>query len=249
MIISTHAPLAGRDLDHRVLLWHAEPISTHAPLAGRDLGGNSFIDKIKSISTHAPLAGRDRNLGYQSLMVRKFQPTRPLRGATRAVVNVFAEVGISTHAPLAGRDSRLFHQHAFACISTHAPLAGRDRADDAEILIGQEFQPTRPLRGATKILTDAERQKWISTHAPLAGRDRSELSFPRRAFYFNPRAPCGARLYVSIVDADFYKYFNPRAPCGARPVQNATRDIIDAFQPTRPLRGATQSPAPGPARA
>ena len=35
--ISTHAPLAGRDLTGGVLLFLLVIISTHAPLAGRDL--------------------------------------------------------------------------------------------------------------------------------------------------------------------------------------------------------------------
>ena len=34
-------------------------------------------------------------------------------------------------------------------ISTHAPLAGRDVDDDFKSKATGEFQPTRPLRGAT----------------------------------------------------------------------------------------------------
>ena len=34
-------------------------ISTHAPLAGRDLGKRCVIVEAVLISTHAPLAGRD----------------------------------------------------------------------------------------------------------------------------------------------------------------------------------------------
>ena len=58
----------------------------------------------------------------------------------------------------------------------------------------------------------------ISTHAPLAGRDRL-LSRPamRPLIYFNPRAPCGARRYL-----------------------NLTVEYLSQFQPTRPLRGATE---------
>ena len=33
----------------------------------------------------------------------------------------------------------------------------------------------------------------ISTHAPLAGRDPVGVRVIRPPFYFNPRAPCGAR--------------------------------------------------------
>ena len=56
-------------------------------------------------------------------------------------------------------------------ISTHAPLAGRDQTLVATETTPTEFQPTRPLRGAT-----------------VGGLT---------AYYmendFNPRAPCGAR--------------------------------------------------------
>ena len=55
---------------------------------------------------------------------------------------------------------------------------------------------------------------------------------------FNPRAPCGARLY---------SHFNPN-PCGkfqsTRPVRGATASghsfcPVTLFQSTRPVRGAT----------
>ena len=56
-------------------------------------------------------------------------------------------------------------------ISTHAPLAGRDQ----------------------KLTHPSNHLGEISTHAPLAGRDqRSTLLFVV-LYYFNPRAPCGAR--------------------------------------------------------
>ena len=40
--------------------------------------------------------------------------------------------------------------------------------------MGELFQPTRPLRGATMQSYDAQIIKVISTHAPLAGRDQME---------------------------------------------------------------------------
>ena len=55
--ISTHAPLAGRDVDPRRGLGLGV-ISTHAPLAGRDLKPYEYL-RTNPISTHAPLAGRD----------------------------------------------------------------------------------------------------------------------------------------------------------------------------------------------
>ena len=102
----------------------------------------------------------------------------------------------------------------------------------------EPFQPTCPLRGATK-LNDTVTQPWeISIHAPLAGRDHPRsLHSPRRSDFnprapcgarpvslparrrhanFNPRAPCGARRSCRILWMPVFSYFNPRAPCGAR---------------------------------
>ena len=65
---------------------------------------------------------------------------------------------------------------------------------------------------------DDDRRRVISIHAPRAGCDlcdRSAFRSLRLLTYFNPRAPCGARL-----PADSWRPtardFNPRAPCGAR---------------------------------
>ena len=55
-----------------------------------------------------------------------FQPTRPLRGATALEDLTGLTFRISTHAPLAGRDRVPRPQSSRIQISTHAPLAGRD---------------------------------------------------------------------------------------------------------------------------
>ena len=104
----------------------------------------------------------------------------------------------------------------------------------------------------------------ISTHAPLAGRDCYSGGGCPHFFYFNPRAPCGARLVMSFPLIMMLLNFNPRAPCGARPNAHITIDkplvnfnprapcgarqmlpqyegAVKRFQPTRPLRGATSS--------
>ena len=83
--ISTHAPLAGRDDQIPRALAHAV-ISTHAPLAGRDVGERVTVHTPAQISTHAPLAGRDIVYPKTCASTRKFQPTRPLRGATGAIL-------------------------------------------------------------------------------------------------------------------------------------------------------------------
>ena len=78
--VSTHAPLAGSDDTTAQAATHHN-VSTHAPLAGSDW---YFIFAINAsgVSTHAPLAGSDISLALFSPCAQ-FQPTLPLRGATR----------------------------------------------------------------------------------------------------------------------------------------------------------------------
>ena len=130
-----------------------------------------------------------------ALTSARFQPTRPLRGAT---VGFFAVCGVV-----------------------------------------MTFQPTRPLRGATATSRNSSTAMRISTHAPLAGRDRLPPSRQSLHLDFNPRAPCGARLRRQNQPMRLQRYFNPRAPCGARPVDSDLNEKQTEFQPTRPLRGAT----------
>ena len=173
IVISTHAPLAGRDGLSDGICRDDGEISTHAPLAGRDgippprpHPGRDFnprapcgarpslwvgISDPAEISTHAPLAGRDCWWTSASGITSLFQPTRPLRGATAIASGIVQQMQqISTHAPLAGRDDDIaLHLTYRPGISTHAPLAGRDRAAEQTGGVRQIFQPTRPLRGAT----------------------------------------------------------------------------------------------------
>ena len=62
-----------------------------------------------------------------------------------------------------------------------------------------------------------------------------------KLIYFNPRAPCGARRFVSLLIL-WCLYFNPRAPCGARHPLTCGSFAEIQFQSTRPMRGATAVP-------
>ena len=148
----------------------------------------------------------------------KFQPTRPLRGATKPTIACAESgAGISTHAPLAGRDFGWgYDRLSRLAISTHAPLAGRDSTLAPERR-KQAISTHAPLAGRDEIQRlHSQRAVLISTHAPLAGRDRSARAALAAGRDFNPRAPCGARPRRSL-SPRWSCYFNPRAPCGARP--------------------------------
>ena len=148
-MISTHAPLAGRDVlvvSIGIKVFKFQPTR---PLRGATESVPALATSDFLISTHAPLAGRDEELpdgepwnlyfnprapcgarpaAKHPIMTNfRFQPTRPLRGATSGLGLTGGISWISTHAPLAGRDVEIgFKFHDGTAISTHAPLAGRD---------------------------------------------------------------------------------------------------------------------------
>ena len=138
---------------------------------------------------------RGATIGKEPLRVFiVFQPTRPLRGATTATnpsqiyryhfnprapcgarqpvtkLNVRQE-NFNPRAPCGARHELTHPSNHRGEISTHAPLAGRDGHESFYRNPWSEFQPTRPLRGATRI----------------------RYSKSRNRKHFNPRAPCGAR--------------------------------------------------------
>ena len=168
--------MRGATVDHddkvRVLL-----ISIHAPLAGRDIQRVQEAKQAIDISIHAPLAGRDL-CRYQSLRrTGGFQSTRPLRGATTICYNGYINRRFQSTRPLRGATPITAFSGLLSVISIHAPLAGRDRKGDGYIVLEvnfnprapcgarrgvsrgrclhRKFQSTRPLRGATSLFFTA----------------------------------------------------------------------------------------------
>ena len=123
--ISTHAPLAGRDLSVPAFA-SSDTISTHAPLAGRDrsAGGNVRING--NFNPRAPCGARLCELKKKHACLL-FQPTRPLRGATICTFcRLPTQVNFNPRAPCGAR-----------------------QPDLRTVSVRSIFQPTRPLRGAT----------------------------------------------------------------------------------------------------
>ena len=139
-----------------------------------------------------------------------------MRGATGHSSLVFHAADISIHAPLAGCDIAKLTQTQYIDISIHAPLAGCDAA-----------------KSGWRHLTE------ISIHAPLAGCDGGFGAPACPPTYFNPRTPCGVRLFCHY---RAYCSLNisihaPLAGCDRRFWSACVPSNI--FQSTHPLRGAT----------
>ena len=110
-------------------LWlksYASAISTHAPRAGRDYLEPQLCRIHHHFNPRAPCGARPVSADDERNEI-KFQPTRPVRGATlTGIADENADM-ISTHAPRAGRDQvGMPDDGSVINISTHAPRAGRD---------------------------------------------------------------------------------------------------------------------------
>ena len=265
-IISTHAPLAGRD-PVECSSSDADGISTHAPLAGRDRRARVDDGKPRLISTHAPLAGRDLQCRTIPASGRDFNPRAPCGARQDLCLSVLAQLNFNPRAPCGARQCGFGTNYYQFNISTHAPLAGRDARWSTAPKAKAVFQPTRPLRGATANPTLSHtchpyfnprapcgaRQRLpfsplaltqISTHAPLAGRDKWNTT-RYEVGHISTHAPLAGRDQLIHTMVTFNYDFNPRAPCGAR-LQKCTnhyahfcdnRQISDAFAQNADCQG------------
>ena len=119
-----------------------------------------------------------------------------------------------------------------------APCGAR-LAEKFKCLGSNEFQSTRPVRGATIRLPQPSIHTLISIHAPRAGRDQILSLTAQADSHFNPRAPCGARPHSGGISGSTGIFQSTRPVRGATTRAVATLNEFDLFQSTRPVRGAT----------
>ena len=191
---------------------------------------------------------------------KKFQSTRPVRGATaarppaewRSGISIHApragrdgpgqalrrDGGISIHAPRAGRDGGFTDGVSIAGISIHAPRAGRDPREDLQPRQGG-ISIHAPRAGRDDVAVLVRVGVVISIHAPRAGRDGGLTGDRRHCPGISIHAPRAGRDTVTCTKGSKTQNFNPRAPCGARRKGDGGRGCGDRFQSTRPVRGAT----------
>ena len=147
--ISIHAPLAGCDVEHiQHTVWFSPYFNPRAPCGARQgdhLGGTP----LRAISIHAPRAGRDDFLsGLGSAGTISIHAPRAGRDFQKAN-NRVALPNFNPRAPCGARQSVSSVAKPPPRISIHAPRAGRDKAFPQWLNRHQEFQSTRPVRGAT----------------------------------------------------------------------------------------------------
>ena len=216
MLISIHAPHAGCDQLHNCRSCCCTQFQSTHPMRGATNIPISCICIISYFNPRTPCGVR-RRTNWQHYRMTDFNPRTPcgvrLLGSPRTSTSrtnfnprtpcgvrpnvsqdLIVTLAISIHAPHAGCDlHRRPGTPALSAISIHAPHAGCDT--------GRRTPP--------KIQS-------ISIHAPHAGCDTICFSCYCNQEDFNPRTPCGVRLYITL-SASLICYFNPRTPCGVRP--------------------------------
>ena len=90
-------------------------ISTHAPLAGRDVYRRRRCAHLLYISTHAPLAGRDRSDGCGSSAARDFNPRAPCGARPLPASASSPSANFNPRAPCGARQQKCTNHYAHFC--------------------------------------------------------------------------------------------------------------------------------------
>ena len=203
-------------------------------------------------------------------MIRIFQSTLPVWGATAEALPEVQKQLISIHAPRVGSDRMSLWLASHIWISIHAPRVGSDRHETKAQNPVHLISIHAPRVGSDQRERDSTLFLAISIHAPRVGSDSGFCWFSHLRGYFNPRSPCGERRRrlpllsgsrtfqstLPVWGATRRKpilqgrrdYFNPRSPCGERLSIRSVTGQVRIFQSTLPVWGATRSLGPSPGR-
>ncbi len=146
--ISTHAPHAGSDGKCRFSRAIGHNFNPRSP-CGERLKASRNWQRLSNFNPRSPCGERPAlNSSRFSLVV--FQPTLPMRGATRRAKRLAGIENISTHAPHAGSDVVVVVlNQQYSVFQPTLPMRGATYRK-VTAFGGLPFQPTLPMRGATK---------------------------------------------------------------------------------------------------
>ncbi len=169
--------------------------STHSLRSATDDGGLCVV--VARVSIHALLAECDPCHPWNDEWQEKFQSTHSLRSATQTPGLFLPHQEFqSTHSLRSAthqRDRRAVHGTRF---NPRTPCGVRLNFDGSMEKY-EQFQSTHSLRSATNIMQLGRYLNSVSIHALLAECDLGETKRYCGAQSFNPRTPCGVRLFTT----------------------------------------------------
>ena len=172
--------------------------------------------------------------------LRDFNPRAPWGARRRRPSHIASGSDFNPRAPWGARHLVLLWVAFKVIFQPTRPVGGATIPYMVVIKRITRFQPTRPVGGATRNAPRYCRERPISTHAPRGGRDNAAAPPAGRTFYFNPRAPWGARPAAQSRSPQ--EYISTHAPRGGRDTRSFSKSLWALqFQPTRPVGGATRS--------
>ena len=191
-------------------------VSIHAPRVGRDRK-TELAGKITFLfQSTRPVWGATVAVTSINKADPVFQSTRPVWGATNADFSLGYPIGVSIHAPRVGRDVQISNLIMMLVVSIHAPRVGRDPAMPCRLTAAECFNPRAPC-GARHPVQHGQRQHVeVSIHAPRVGRDCSFWKVSEGIFVFQSTRPVWGATRGRDDACAYCLCFNPRAPCGAR---------------------------------
>ena len=149
VLVSIHAPRAGRDTPCATSEIPCGSFNPRAPCGARRSGGRSR-NSSTGFNPRAPCGARP-TASFCCLLLQAFQSTRPVRGATS------------------------YSSFLLSCarFQSTRPVRGATDIDKQFLTIGL-FQSTRPVRGATRALgADDVLPRRFNPRAPCGARRRS----------------------------------------------------------------------------
>ena len=186
-----------------------------APCGARRTARRAIL-AVRGFQSTRPVWGATPAFAAAHVRQRHFNPRAPCGARLGQTVGGVTYYNISIHAPRVGRDDEDDWPRMQAWpISIHAPRVGRDSGRLSLSLPLYLFQSTRPVWGATRTAGRSPAPRYFNPRAPCGARLAGHDLYDVHAGNFNPRAPCGAR--PDVCDGRGHdRDFNPRAPCGAR---------------------------------
>ena len=213
-VVSIHALLAECDQRGQNVPGQ-DIVSIHALLAECDILIMIFLYSPSRFNPRTPCGVRP-TLRATLKQSWKFQSTHSLRSATRCGRRSFSGLLCFNPRTPCGVRQHVHGRMSRVCgFNPRTPCGVRPDAGGMRDLRGG-FQSTHSLRSATSIFPCAVTGSPVSIHALLAECDKLKASKGQPGQRFNPRTPCGVRLFRPPLLSDAGG-FNPRTPCGVRP--------------------------------
>ena len=245
VIVSIHAPRAGRDRGGGTPVLSYGGVSIHAPRAGRDRRASTFVLSPARFNPRAPRGARLEQT-WLLLAGNEFQSTRPARGATSKSRRTSRRgTGFNPRAPRGARPARATRRCRVGFgFNPRAPRGARQARMAGASCFSRCFNPRAPRGARPHGEGGADDPARVSIHAPRAGRDHDPLADESGGHAVSIHAPRAGRDVVYRPVGVTKESFNPRAPRGARPASSGCSLVHIRFQSTRPARGATSRHIP-----